>query len=224
MRRIAPVVLAAEQVLPVPEMFGPLLPGGGLQRGWITRVAGGPSARALAWSLLGSVTTAGGWIAAVDVNGIGLAAAREVGVAIERVLVVTSGGRADNWSSAIGALVGAVDVVVFESPHHRVTPSEHRRLASRARERGSVLIELATSPRPTRLTSQLQYDLSFHSRPVAWEGLGSGHGCLRGRVLDVSVSGRRLGGPARSARLEIPGADGVLRRHDSEGAEVISLR
>jgi hypothetical protein len=187
-------------------------------------VAGGPSARALAWSLLGSVTTAGGWIAAVDVPGIGLAAAREVGVAIERVLVVTSGGGADSWATAIGALIGAVDVVVFESPRHRVTPSEHRRLASRARERGSVLVELATSPRPNRLSSQLQYDLSFHSRPAAWEGLGSGHGCLQGRVLDVALSGRRLGGPARSARLEVPGADGSLRRHDSGVAEVISIR
>jgi len=222
--RMTPVVLAAEQVLPVPEPFGDLLPGSGLQRGWITRVEGGPSARALAWALLAGVTTSGGWIAAVDVPGIGLAAARDVGVAIERVVVVTSPD-AGAWSTAVAALIGAVDVVVFDAPRHRVTPSEHRRLASRARERGSVLLELATSSRPVRLESQLQYDLAFSTRPIAWEGLGEGHGCLRGRSLDVAVSGRRLGGALRSARFELPGVDGTIRRIDStDSAVVIPLR
>lgn len=223
--RVAPVVLAAEQVLPVPELFADLLPGRGLQRGWVTRVEGGPSARAFAWALLAGVTTSGGWVAAVDVPGIGLAAARDVGVAIERVVVVSSPDSA-MWTTAVAALIGAVDVVVFDSPRHRVTPSEHRRLASRARERGTVLLELATSSsRPARLESQLQYDLAFSTRPLAWEGLGAGHGCLRGRVLDVSVSGRRLGGPARSARYELPGADGTIRRMETvEAAAVIPIR
>ncbi|NNK92600.1 MAG: hypothetical protein HKO87_09225 [Acidimicrobiia bacterium] len=222
--RIAPVVLAAEQVLPVPELFGELLPGRGLQRGWITRVEGGPSARAFAWALLAGVTTSGGWIAAVDVPGIGLAAARDVGVAIERIVVVSSPD-AGEWSTVVAALIGAVDVVVFDSPRHRVAPSEHRRLASRARERGSVLLELATSSRPVRLESQLQYDLAFSTRPLAWEGLGNGHGCLRGRALDVAVSGRRLGGASRSARFELPGVDGTIRRIETaESAVVIPLR
>ena len=222
--RVAPVVLAAEQVLPVPELFTGLLPGRGLQRGWITRIEGGPSARAFAWAVIADVTTSGGWVAAVDVPGIGLAAARDVGVAIERVVVVTSPDTA-SWTTAVAALIGAVDVVVFDSPRHRVSPSEHRRLASRARERGTVLVELATTSRPARLESQLQYDLAFTTRPLAWEGLGAGHGCLRGRALDVSVSGRRLGGPARSARFELPGVDGTIRALDAiEPAAVIPIR
>lgn len=221
---IAPLVLAAEQVLPVPDVFGALLPGAGLQRGWITRVEGGPSARALAWALLAQITTSGGWIAAVDVPGISLAAARDVGVAIERIVVVSSPD-SGAWSAAVAALIGAVDVVVFDSPRHRVAPSEHRRLASRARERGSVLLELATSSRPARLESQLQYDLAFSTKPLAWEGLGNGHGCLRGRALDVAVSGRRLREPSRSARFEVPGVDGMIRQIDTtESAVVIPLR
>ena len=218
---IAPVVLAAEKVLPIPEVFGDLFPGDGLQRGWVTRVGGGPSARAFAWALLGGVTTAGGWIASIDVPGIAMAAAREVGVAIERMMVVTSTD-AESWSTAVGALIGAVDVVVFESPRHRITPSEHRRLASRARERGSVLLELASS---TRFRSQLQYDLSFTTHPVAWTGLGRGHGCLRGRVVDVQVTGRRLGGPHRDGRFELPAVDGHIRRVDGgDAATVIPMR
>ncbi len=172
----------------MPEVFHTVLPGGGLQRGWTTRVAGGPSARALAWALLGDVTTTGGWIAAVDVPGVGLAAAREVGVAIERVLVVTSTD-ASTWSATIGALIGSVDAIIFGAPRHRVQPSEYRRMSSRCRERGTVSVELAPDPaiRHDRFSSegQLQYDVSFSVDPVEWQGLGSGHGCLRSRGLDV---------------------------------------
>ena len=205
--RIAPVVLAAEQILPVPDVFDALLPGGGLQRGWTLQVSGDSSARALAWGLLGGVTTAGGWIAAVNVPGISLAAAQEVGVALERVLVVSS--PAESWAATIGALIGAVDVVVFGAPRHRVTPSEHRRMASRARERGSVLVELST-PVPKGRDSQLQYDLAFDVQPVAWSGLGKGHGCLLGRELDVATTGRRVGGRPRTGRFALPGASGTL--------------
>ena len=105
-RRVAPVMLAGDQMLSVPEVFHSLLPGGGIQRGWTTRVDGSASARALAWSLLGEATTAGRWVAAVNVPGISLAAASELGVAVERVLVVRNVS-AEVWSSAIGALIGA---------------------------------------------------------------------------------------------------------------------
>ena len=207
-QRVAPVVLAAEQLLPVPEIFHTVLPNGGLQRGWTTRVDGGSSARALAWALLGNITTTGGWIAAVDVPGIGLSAAREVGVAIERVLVVTSPDAAA-WSATIGALIGSVDVIVFGAPRHRVQPSEYRRMSSRCRERGTVMIELASSGE-----GQLQYDVAFSVDPVEWQGLGYGHGRLQARGLDVSVSGRRTKGPTRNARFELPAIDGRLRRVD----------
>ncbi|MFT7474589.1 MAG: hypothetical protein ACI81L_001514 [Verrucomicrobiales bacterium] len=224
-RRISPVVLAAEQILPVPEIFHTLLPGGGLQRGWTTLVDGGPSARALAWALLGGVTTAGGWIATVDVPGISLAAAREVGVAIERVLVVTS-SNPDTWSASIGALIGSVDAIVLGSPLHRVQPSEYRRMASRCRERGTVLVELTPDPalRQSRQRErQLQYDVSFMAEPVEWQGLGFGHGCLQARSLDVSVSGRRTPGAGRHARFELPAIDGELRRIELLRPELVAI-
>ncbi|MGI9607627.1 MAG: hypothetical protein ACR2P0_15975 [Acidimicrobiales bacterium] len=216
--RIAPVVLAAEQVLPVPEVFHDLLPGGGLQRGWTVRVEGGASARAMAWALLGGVTTSGGWVAAVDVPGIGLAAAREVGVAIERVLVVNSPDAA-TWSAVIGALIGAVDVVMFGAPRHRVVPSEYRRMSSRARERGSVLFELASAGGNE---GQLQYDLSIDVDPIEWEGLGQGYGCLQGRAVEVEASGRRIRGRSRTDRFALPAPSGTIERLERV-AEVIPL-
>jgi hypothetical protein len=218
--QIAPVVLAAEQILPVPDVFQVLLPGGGLQRGWTLHVSGDSSARALAWGLLGGVTTAGGWVAAVNVPGISLAAAQEVGVAIERVLVVSS--PPDAWAATIGALIGAVDVVVFGAPNHRITPSEHRRMASRSRERGSVLLELG-SPNPGGYDAQLQYDLSFDVQPVEWVGLGEGHGCLLARELDVTTTGRRIGGRPRSGRFALPGTNGTLE-HLGEPADLAPVR
>jgi hypothetical protein len=144
-----------------------------------------------------------------------LAAAREVGVAIERVLVVSSSDAA-TWSAAIGALIGSVDAIVFGAPRHRVQPSEYRRMSSRCRERGTVLVELAPDPVETRSVrgreAQLQYDVSFTVSPVEWTGLGLGHGCLQARALDVSIAGRRAHGRNRHARYELPSLDGDLRR------------
>ncbi len=221
-RRVAPVMLAGEQIIAVPEVFSSLLPGGGLQRGWITRVDGSASARALAWALLGEITTTGRWVAAVNVPGISLAAASEVGVAVERVLVVQNVA-AEVWAPTVGALIGAVDVVMFGAPQHRVRPSDYRQMASRCRERGTVLMELAPEPaaRPNQRVAkgQLQYDLSFSVDPIAWEGLGRGHGHLRSRGLSVSVGGRRCPGQGRRGHFELPSHDGTLRRYEPAGAE-----
>lgn len=217
-QRIAPTVFAGEQILPVPEIFRSLLPGGGLQRGWTTRVDGGASARALAWAILGEVTTVGGWIAAVDVSGISLAAASEVGVAIERVLVITSPD-GPTWGATIGALIGSVDVIVFGSPRHRVQPRDYRRMASRCRERGTVLLELGSEETP-----QLQYDVSFAAEPIAWQGLGQGHGRLQSRCLEVAVAGRRVPGGVRRGRFELPAADGFLRAIEPESSGAATVR
>ena len=224
-RRVAPVMLAGDQMLNVPEVFHSLLPGGGIQRGWTTRVDGSASARALAWSLLGEATTGGRWVAAVNVPGISLAAASELGVAVERVLVVRNVS-AEVWSSAVGALIGAVDAIVFGAPMHRVRPSDYRQMASRCRERGTVLMELAPGPltpsRHRESQGQLQYDLSFHVEPSKWEGLGQGHGHLQSRVAKVSVAGRRAPGQGRHDHFELPGADGVLRRFQPSTSEPVS--
>lgn len=213
-RRVAPVLLAGEQVLTVPEVFDSLLPGG-MQRGWTTRIDGCGSSRALAWALLGEVTTAGGWVAAVNVEGISLAAALELGVAVERVLVVQN-VTPEVWAATIGALIGAVDVVVFEAPRHRVRPSEHRQMASRCRERGTVLMELANNPSAGAghmgAAGQLQYDLSFRVDPMRWDGLGHGYGYLQARKLRVEVSGRRAPGRSRHGYFALPGDDGTLQR------------
>ncbi len=204
---VAPVVLAAEQVLPVPSIFSSVIPGGGLQRGSTVGVGGGPAGRVVAWSLLGAVTGTGGWVASVGMAGVGLVAAHEVGVAIERVLVVdTTDVDAETWSASIGALIGAVDVVMFGTPRHRITPSEQRRMSSRARERGTVLLEVP-GVRPQR---QLAADLTLDVEAVRWDGLENGHGVIRSRIVDVVGSGRRGARRERRATLALPSDSGAL--------------
>lgn len=218
-QRVAPTTMAGDQLLSVPELFHNLLPSGGLQRGWTVRLEGSASARALAWALVSDATTSGRWVATVNVEGVSLAAASELGVAIERVLVISNVG-AQVWSAALGALIGAVDVILFDTPHHRIPPSEYRKIASRCRERGTVLMELGTvsSGRSGRFSGvgQLQYDVSFSVKPSTWVGLERGHGHLQARGVDVSVSGRRATGRQRQGSFELPTVDGTLRRIDTE--------
>lgn len=220
-RLLTPITLARERMLAVPDIFSDLLPNGGLQHGWTVRFDGGVSARALAWALLSEVTTAGRWIATVDVAGISLAAASELGVAIERVLVVEHVG-AQRWSAVLGALIGSVDAIIFDAPQHRIRPSEYRKISSRCRERGTVLIELAGHAlgQPQRSGSgQLQYDLSLWVEPTSWAGLGCGYGHLQSRSLKVSVSGRRAAGRSPEAIFELPASAGNLVRIDNTGAQ-----
>ena len=198
--RIAPVVLAAEQILPVPDVFDALLPGGGLQRGWTLQVSGDSSARALAWGLLGGVTTAGGWIAAVNVPGISLAAAQEVGVAIERVLVVSS--PAESWAATIGALIGAVDVVVRREDSifaHFGVPDVRDQLVVLAVLTLVIWVlesafEYWQAILWRNLAQQLEHDLSDVTAAGPADRVGSGHGRARGaaryRAADRGGGGR----------------------------------
>ena len=208
--KIAPVVLAKELLIPVPKVFHTVLPGAGLQRGWATKVTGSASGRVFAWALLSEVTRSGGWIAAVDVPGVSLSAASEVGLSIERVVVV-SGVDAKNWAATMGALIGSVDAVVYGTPRHRVQPSTHRKLTSRCRERGTVLLQLACGQTGrTKETAPNDVDVAFDVHPVRWHGLGSGHGRLESRAINVSVSGRRAQGRTRSGLFMVPDVDGSV--------------
>lgn len=208
---VGPAVLAKELRISVPQPFQEMLPGAGLQRGWATSVVGSSAGRVFAWALLGEVTRSGGWIAMVDVPGISLTAANEVGLSIERVLVI-SGTEPQSWAPTIGALVGAVDVIVYGSPQHRIQPSTFRKLVSRCRERGTVLMALADEygPRPAA-TPPVEVDVSFNVRPAGWSGLGEGHGRLISRAVSVVVSGRRVPGQPRKATFMVPDVDGVVR-------------
>ncbi|HWJ61816.1 MAG TPA: hypothetical protein VNS19_07585 [Acidimicrobiales bacterium] len=201
--RVRPLSAAAERVLPVPPAFAGLIPQGGLVRG-STVVTSGSAASSLALALAGPATAAGSWCAVVGVAHLGLLAAAELGVALERTLLFADPGPQE-WAGTVAALLDAVEVVLVQ-PTGSISPTTQRRLVARARDRGSVLLQAGGRPE----VWAAQPDLAVASGASRWEGVGIGHGRLRARRVAVQVSGRRGAVRPREAELWLPGPDGQV--------------
>ena len=203
--RAAPVTLARDRTLPVPDALGPLV-GPGLRRGSTVTIEGS-GARSVGFALASAASVAGSWVALVGLDDLGVAAAADLGLRLERLAVVHPVA-ASAWSTVVATLVGAVDVICV-APTHRVRPGDIRRLTARARERGSVLVELTPTPRPGGdLWGGAELRLAVEA--IRWEGLGVGHGHLRARRVAVTATGRRHAARPRRAELWLPGPDGVV--------------
>jgi membrane protein implicated in regulation of membrane protease activity len=181
-----PVALAEERVLPVLPPIQPLLVGGGLRRGTTAAVVGSTS---LALALVAGPSAAGSWTAAVGLPSLGVVAAAEVGVDLERLALVPAPG--DQWATVTAALLDAVDVVLVR-PSRRVRQADARRLVARARERGAVLVPLSAWDGA---------DVQLSIGAATWRGLGRGTGHLAGREVEVVASGRGAAARQRRATL-----------------------
>ncbi|WP_182113731.1 hypothetical protein [Actinotalea sp. JY-7876] len=177
---------AAERLLPVRPELAPLLPLGALGRGSTVVVTGSTS---LVLGLVAEASRAGGWVAVVGLPGMGVLAAHELGVALDRVVLVPDPGA--DGPTVVAALLDGVDVVVV-GPQTALSDGDRRRLTARARERSAVL--LPTTPWPGA-------HVVLTARTAAWEGLGHGHGRLRSRQLVVERQGR--GSAARPVRAQV---------------------
>ena len=187
--RARPVVDAGERAFPVADELGELLPGGGLQRGSVVSVEGAPGtgATAVALHLAAAATAAGEWAAAVELHGsLGGLAARDAGIVLERFAVVPRVPPA-RWASVVAALLDGVGLVLAEVPPH-ARAGDARRLAARARERGTVLVAVGTTEGvwPAEATVRL------YAEGSAWRGLAAGVGFLADRTLHVRVEGRAV--------------------------------
>ena len=159
--RVTPMALAREQTLPVLGPLAPLFPEEALRRGSIVGIRGS-GATSLAMAVAAGPSTSGAWTAVVGDPDLGLAAVGELGVALERLLIVRP--EPGNWSSALAALFGAVDVVIA-APLHPISDTDARRMAARLRERGSVLIHIGDR---WPVGADVQLDIATGE----WEGLG----------------------------------------------------
>ena len=202
-QRVRPVSAASERVLTVPDALAGLLPHGGLQRGSLV-ATGGVAASTLALALVGPATTSGGWVAVVGLPHLGLVAAAELGVDLERVLLVADPGPA-RGAASVAALLDAVEVVLT-CPPRSVAVGIQRRLTAQARERGSVLVQVG-GPTDRWATAP---DLVVTAATATWRGVGQGHGHLRGRLAQVSVTGRRGADRPRRAHLWLPSPAGGI--------------
>ncbi|WP_157440289.1 hypothetical protein [Actinokineospora inagensis] len=178
--------LSGPEVLPVHPDLAALFPWGGLRRGGTVAVRGSSG---LLLALLARASAEGSWVAVVGLPDLGLPAAAEAGVALERTAVVPRPG--GELTAVVTALLDGFDVVVVGA---RVVDSLARRLSARARSRGAVLVSFGA-------WSGAEVELSVAGS--TWSGLGEGHGHLTGRVVDVHARGRGAAARPRRARLTL---------------------
>lgn len=186
--------------LPTIDALAGLLPGGALKQGAAYSVVGSTS---LAMALLAAASEAGSWCAVVGVPDFGVEAAAGMGIDLERLVLVPAPG--DQWLTVTAALLDVLTLVVLRSPA-RISDAAASRLAARLRQRGATLVALGEWP---------QSEAQLRVTESSWSGIGSGHGCLRGRQVTVAVSARydtRRSDVARTGRLWLPDAEGRPRR------------
>lgn len=185
-------------VLPVAAPLAKALPRGGLARGSVVSVLG-QGATSLLYTLLAG--PAGCWSALVGMPGLGLSAAAELGVDLNRVALVPDPGA--DALQVVSILIDGVDLVaVALPPTVRPAAARQRVIGGRLRQRGSVLLVLGSWPGA---------DLVLTARVIGWHGLGQGHGRLRGRELAVRVGGRRAAGPGTRVDLMLRADHGGMR-------------
>lgn len=195
--------LVGSQLVEVDPTLGALLPHAGLQRGTTTGIRGSSGATSLALALVAGALRTGSWGAVVGLEGLGVEAAADLGVPLERLALIPSPG--DAWAEVTGTLLGAMDVVVLRPPVG-CRGGVARRLAARCRERRSLLVVVGSEERQ-RWPEPL--DIHLEVRAISWHGTERGAGTLTQRLVEVRAGGRR-GGAGRTSTVWLPGPDGAL--------------
>jgi hypothetical protein len=205
-RRVAPLTLARSRRLEVDPAMAAVFPEG-IQRGTTVGIAGA-AALSVALAAAAGPTNAGSWLAVVGCRDLCPAGAEALGVALHRTVVVDEPPKG-SWGSVLAALFDAFDVVIVDrserssarraggSVASSIASRDVGRLAARARERGTVVIDVGGvwpgAP-----------DIGMEVVAQQWSGLGDGHGLLDGRHLRVEVVGRRDAGRPRRVDLALP--------------------
>jgi hypothetical protein len=205
------ITLAHDRHLPVDEAFATLLSDPGLIRGRIVGCTGA-AATSLALALAARATVTGSWLAVVGMAPIGIEAARELGVAIDRLVAVDAHGCSpDEWADRVAAAADGFELILTIPPTGLPTgPSARadraiRKVRQRIQARGVVLLTVGG----TGVGADVVLETLETLGTVAggWEGLGRGHGHLRRRRVVVRSGGRRVPRPV-VRELWLPGVTG----------------
>jgi hypothetical protein len=185
--------LGTDRMLPVAPYLRELFPGGGLRRGSTVAVTAGRGATTLLLATLAAASQAGSWCAVVGMPQLGLVAADEIGISLERFALVPHPG--PQWTNVVSVLLDGFDAVVV-APAGQVAASVRTQLAARARQRGSVLLPLGDWDGA---------DMTLSPERSLWHGLGKGMGRLRRRELTVCARGRGAATRPRRTTFWLPG-------------------
>ena len=157
--------------------------------------APGNGGTSLLLALLSAASRSGSWCAVVGVPALGVLAAAESGIALDRLALVPNPG--PDWPTVVAALIDGVDVVVTAVPG-TVSAAIASRLVARARQRGSVLVPFGR---------WAGADVTLQVTQGRWDGLGAGRGRLRRRRVTVMARGRGAATRPREITLWMPGID-----------------
>jgi hypothetical protein len=143
----------------------------------------------------------GSWLAVVGMAPIGIEAARELGVAIDRLVSVDAHGcTPDEWADRVAAAADGCELILtsLTGPPARADRAI-RKVRQRIQARGVVLLTVGGTG--------FGADVTLETMAGGWEGLGRGHGHLRRRRVVVRSGGRRV--PRQVEReLWLPGVTG----------------
>lgn len=194
----------ARPALPVPPGLTPLFPDG-LRRGSTITVT---SSVSLLLLLLSQASRHGAWISLVGLPAISADAAAEAGIDLSRLAVISApepaGWTGASWTTAVGALLDAVDVVVARPgctstgtvTRSPVSDGEARRLTARTRSKDAVLVLFGQQAQ-----SWPAVEVTLSAEHGDWTGIGDGYGRLTRRRLLVSATGK--GRSARPRQAEV---------------------
>lgn len=175
--------------LPVAVQLAHLLPEGALHRGGTLAVTGSTS---LVLALVARASREGAWVAVVGFPGVGVLAAQQSGIELDRLALVPQPGA--DAPTVLASLIDGVDLVIVGAGA-ALGDSDRRRLMARARERGAVLLSTVRWPGA---------HLVLTAEPSVWTGLGAGHGHLRSHRWTVTRSGRGGAGRVVLADVVLP--------------------
>jgi hypothetical protein len=188
------------RLLPVVAPLAGLLLGGGLRRGTTVAVAAGTGSTSLLLALLAQASAAGAWAGVVGRPDLGLVAAAEAGVDLERLALVPYPGA--DLVAVTAALLDGLDLVAVACPRAQLRAADRQRLAARARQRGAVLLPLGAWPGA---------DVELGCGQVEWQGVrggADGGGRLCARRVHVQLRGRGVAPAGRGTGLLLPGHAG----------------
>ena len=154
-----------------------LFPEGGLRRGSVYSLSG---QHTLIWALIAEATQRGHFAASVGLSHLGVRSAEDMGVDLDRFVIVHQPG--SHWWHSTSVLADAVSLLIV-SPCGPL-PSAHQRdrFEARLRERGSTMLICGHWP---GADGQISVERSI------WEGLAQGSGLLQRQRLRVVLEPRR---------------------------------
>lgn len=191
---LQPAAALQRDMLPLDAAFTPML-GAGLVRGRSV-LCSGDAALALAMGVVARATQEGAWLAVVGIDDLGLAAAAEQGIALQRTVLVTPLPIAREWEAAVATAIDGFGVLMVHVPQGVAV----RKVMTRAQARRVVTVVVD----PTgHSAGACMPDIALHTTTQEWFGIGEGSGHVQARDVRVQVGGRRAAG----------GASHIIRLH-----------